>query len=168
MMIMPLKGIYIEDDDKNLVVTLELFRQEGFEMETIQQLPANLEEIYPLILELQADFLLVDHELNKKVSYTGYDALKEIRKHDSTIYAILLTNFRVEDFKAEFGSYDLEIHKSQLSDDDKLQEISAKIRRACERSKDIKVLAQAEENRKFAQERLEILRQIHETVKESL
>lgn len=164
---MLLKGIYIEDDDKNIVVTQELFRQEGFEMVALQQLPEKVEEIYPLIIEQRADFLLIDHELNKKVSYTGYEALQEIRKHDSTIYAVLLTNFQVEDFKAEFGVYDLEVHKSQLSDDDKLSEISTKIRRACSRASEIEMLAQAEESKKFAQERLEILRQIQKKVSES-
>ncbi len=163
---MQLKGIYIEDDDKNLIVTQELFRQEGFDMVMLQHLPDKLEDIYPLILEQRADFLLVDHELNKKVSYTGYEALREIRKHDSTIYAVLLTNFRVEDFKAEFGSYDLEVHKSQLSDDDKLHEIAEKIRRACARTSDSEALAHAEESRKFAQERLDILRQIQKSISE--
>lgn len=158
------KGIYIEDDDKNIIVTQALFSQEGFEIVPLPQLPLDVKDIYPLVLQQGADFLLIDHQLNKKVSYTGYDALKEIRRHDSTIYAVLLTTFKVDDFKKEFGIYDLEVSKDQLNVDSKLSEISEKIRRACDRASDADALAQAKENRKFAEESLAILRQIHQKV----
>lgn len=165
---MPMKGIYIEDDDKNIRVIQLLFEQEGFEVVSLPKLPIDIKDLYPLVLEQKADFLLIDHQLNKKVSYTGYEALKEIRKHDGTIYAVLLTTFKVEDFKEEFGIYDLEVNKDQLDDDNKLSEISEKIRRACTRATDFDVLASAEESRKFAEESLEILRQIHKKVSETL
>ena len=45
-----------------------------------------------------------------------------------------------------------------------ISEISEKIRRACDRASDADALAQAKENRKFAEESLEILRQIHQKV----
>ena len=99
---MRLKGLYIEDDKKNICVTKKLFEQEGFDLEALDELPVDLENLYPLILERNIDFLLIDHELNKLVSYTGFDALNEIRKHDRTIYAVLLTNFEVEDFHTYF------------------------------------------------------------------
>lgn len=161
---MPHKGIYIEDDDKNISVTQALFSQEGFEIVPLPQLPLDIKELYPLVLQQDADFLLIDHQLNKKVSYTGYEALQEIRRHDSTIYAVLLTTFKVEDFKAEFSLYDLEVNKDQLNDDAKLSEISEKIRRACVRATDADALAHAQESRKFAEESLAFLRQIHEKV----
>ena len=161
---MDLKGLYIEDDNYNVLTYKELFGQEGFEILSVPQLPSAPQDIYPLIMEADPDFLLIDHELNKKVTYTGYDALCEIRKQDSTIFAVLLTNFPVQDFKKEFGIYDLEVSKGQLDDDAKLAEISAKIRRACIRAADAEILAHAEENRKFAEEGLEILRQIHKKV----
>lgn len=161
---MAYKGIYIEDDDKNIYVVQSLFGQEGVEIFPLPQLPLDIKELYPLILQQDADFLLIDHQLNKKVSYTGYEALKEIRKHDSTIYAVLLTTFKVEDFKDEFGIYDLEVNKDQLNDDTKLKEISEKIRRACVRATDADALAYAKENRKFAEDSLQILRQIHQKV----
>ena len=161
---MPHKGIYIEDDDKNISVTQALFSQEGFEIVPLPQLPLDVKDIYPLVLQQNADFLLIDHQLNKKVSYNGYEALQEIRRHDSTIYAVLLTTFKVEDFKAEFGLYDLEVNKDQLNDDHKLSEISEKIRRACVRATDADALAQAQESRKFAEESMAVLKQIHEKV----
>ena len=161
---MRLKGLYIEDDDSNILVYRELFDQEGFEILSVPRLPAIPEDIYPLIMELDPDFLIIDHELNKKVKYSGYEALLEIRKQDSTIFAILLTNFKVIDFKHEFGIYDLEVYKGDLDEDGKLNEISAKIRRACKRRADAENLGYAEENRKFAEESLEILRQIHKKV----
>ena len=158
------KGIYIEDDDKNIYVVQSLFSQEGFDIVPLPRLPQNIEELYPLILQQDADFLLIDHQLNKKVSYTGYDALQEIRRHDSNIYAVLLTTFKVEDFKEEFGLYDLEVNKDQLNDDTKLVEISEKIRRACVRATDADALAYAKESRKFAEDSLQILREIHQKV----
>lgn len=161
---MPYKGIYIEDDEKNVYVTQALFSQEGFEIVPLPKLPLDIKELYPLVLQENADFLLIDHQLNKKVSYTGYDALQEIRSHDSTIYAVLLTTFKVEDFREEFGLYDLEVNKDQLNDDEKLSEISEKIRRACVRADDAGMLAQAEGNRKYAEDSLEILRQIYQKV----
>ena len=163
---MPHKGIYIEDDDQNIRVIQVLFSQEGFEIVPLPCLPLDINELYPLILQQEADFLLIDHQLNKKVSYTGYDALQEIRRHDSTIYAVLLTTFKVEDFKEEFGIYDLEVNKSQLNDDTKLSEIAEKIRRACTRATNADALTHAEESRKFAEESLEILRQINRKVSE--
>lgn len=154
------KGIYIEDDDKNIFVTQTLFQQEGLEITPLSELPDDKEDLYPLLLEHQADFLLIDHELNKKVNYNGYEALQAIRGQDSTLYAVLLTNFKVEDFKEEFGIYDMEVNKEDLENDDKLREICEKIKRACARADDAEALACAKESRKYAEERLEILRQI--------
>lgn len=161
---MQLRGLYIEDDRKNIVVTRKLFQQEGLAVESLEALPADLGELYPLVLAKRVDFLLIDHELNKLVPYTGFEALSEIRKHDRTIYAVLLTNFAVEDFKDEFGSYDLEVNKKELSDEKKLSEVAAKIRRACERIVDTQVLAQVEATQKHEEEKLEILRKIHESL----
>lgn len=161
---MPLKGLYVEDDNANVLVYRELFGQEGFEILSVPQLPSTPEEIYPLVMEIDPDFLLIDHELNKKAAYTGYEALCEIRKQDSTIFAVLLTNFPVQDFKHEFGIYDLEVYKGDLDNDDKLDEVSTKIRRACLRLADAEILVHAEESRKFAEDSLEILRQIHKKV----
>ena len=145
------KGLYIEDDDKNIVVIRSLFQMEGLDIVALPQLPNSREELYTLILESQADFLLIDHELNKKVSYNGYEALQAIREQDSTMYAVLLTNFRVEDYKDEFSIYDLEVHKGQLDDEEKLSEICEKIKRACARAVDAEKLACARESRKYAE-----------------
>ena len=161
---MVLKGLYIEDDQSNLIVNSKLFRQEGFDMTHLSHLPKDINELYPMVMEHRPDFLLIDHELNKQTGYTGYDALTEIRRHDRTIYAILLTNYKMEDYKNEFGAYDLQVHKSELSHDDKLSEIASKIHRACERSADLSVLAQLDEVRRLEEEKLTLLRQIHQSV----
>lgn len=165
---MSLRGLYIEDDDNNITVYKELFKQEGFEIFSISKLPLNPKDVYSLVMEVEPDFLLVDHELNKKVAYTGYDALCEIRKQDSTIFAVLLTNFPVQDFNKEFGIYDLEVGKRDLGEDSKLEEISTKIRRACMRVAEAEALGNADESRKFVEGSLEILRQIHKKVTESV
>ena len=161
---MALKGLYIEDDQSNLIVNSKLFRQEGFEMTNLPELPSDINELYPMVMEHRPDFLLIDHELNKLTGYSGFEALTEIRKHDRSIYAILLTNYKMEDYKEEFGAYDLQVHKSELANDEKLAEISCKICRACERTADLSVLAQLDEVRKLEEEKLSILRQIHKSV----
>lgn len=161
---MALKGLYIEDDQSNLIVNSKLFRQEGFEMTNLPELPSDINELYPMVMEHRPDFLLIDHELNKLTGYSGFEALTEIRKHDRSIYAILLTNYKMEDYKDEFGAYDLQVHKSELANDEKLAEISSKICRACERTADLSVLAQLDEVRKLEEEKLSILRQIHKSV----
>lgn len=161
---MPLKGLYIEDDSGNVLTYQVLFAPEGIEIVTLQELPSVPEDIYPMVMDMNPDFLLVDHELNKKVAYTGYDALREIRKQDSTIFAVLLTNYPLQDFNKEFGIYDLEVHKGDLDDDDKIDEVTQKIKRACMRASETEMLARAEANRKFAEDSLEILRQIHQKV----
>ncbi len=161
------KGLYIEDDPSNVLTYKELFAPEGLEIVSIPQLPLASEDIYPMVMDADPDFLLIDHELNKRVAYTGYDALREIRKQDSTIFAVLLTNFPVQDFKKEFGIYDLEVRKGELDKDEKIDEVVQKIKRACMRASEDEILAHAEENRRFAEESLEILRQIHKKVTET-
>ena len=103
-----LMGLYIEDDISNVMVQqarFELF--EGISIKGLEVLPSNVEEYYPIIVRDDIDFLIIDHELDKQmVSYKGCDALNEIRKYDSTIYAILLTNYPLEDYKEELGAYD--------------------------------------------------------------
>ena len=164
---MPLKGLYIEDDPSNVLTYKELFAPEGLEIVSVPQLPLAPEDIYAMVIDTDPDFLLIDHELNKRVAYTGYDALREIRKQDSTIFAVLLTNFPVQDFKNEFGIYDLEVRKEELDKDEKIDEVVQKIKRACMRASEDEILAHAEENRRFAEESLEILRQIHKKVTET-
>ncbi len=163
---MGLRGLYIEDDPSNVVVQKMIFEQEGFEIVEYPFLPERKEDLYSELIKLKPDFLLIDHELNKRVSYTGYDALKEIRKSDSTIYAVLLTNFPKEDFKGEFGSYDLEVNKSELCDDDKLKDISEKIRRACDRNLELEMLARASQAQKNEEEKLRLLTDIYNAVKQ--
>ena len=164
---MPLKGLYIEDDPSNVLTYKELFAPEGLEIVSIPQLPLASADIYPMVMDAEPDFLLIDHELNKRVAYTGYDALRELRKQDSTIFAVVLTNFPVQDFKNEFGIYDLEVRKGELDKDEKIDEVVQKIKRACMRASEDEILAHAEENRRFAEESLEILRQIHKKVTET-
>lgn len=157
-------GLYIEDDQKNIAVIRELFRQEGLKIVSLKSLPSRAEDLYPQILSMQVDFLLIDHELNKAVSYTGFDALQEIRKNDRTIYAVLITNFSLDDYKDEFSEYDYQVRKSELGDDKKISEIVAKIRRACERIEDSALLAQMERQEEARREALDRLRDIRAAI----
>lgn len=155
-----LKGIYIEDDVHNIEVLKLQFEFEDIIIISLDELPDDVKDIYPLIMRYEPDFLLIDHELNKKVGYTGIDALREIRRHDRTIYAALLTNFPLEDFKEEFSEYDNEISKRELNSNKKVREIVAKISRACELRKDNNLLGLIERSSEIEDNKLNELREI--------
>ncbi len=141
-----LLGLYIEDDISNVMVQQARFDLlDGISIKGLEVLPDKVEDFYPIIVRDHIDFLIIDHELDKQmVSYKGCDALKEIRKQDSTIYAILLTNYPLADYKDELGAYDFQLTKSEMKEPGKIEEVVQKIRRACELRCDNKVLAEME------------------------
>ena len=154
-----LLGLYIEDDISNVMVQqarFDLF--EGIRIKGLETLPARVEDFYPIVIRECIDFLLIDHELDKQlVSYKGSDALNEIRKHDSTIYAILLTNYPLEDYKDELGAYDYQLTKSEMKEAGKIDEVVQKIKRACELRRDNKMLAEMDQRQK---EKEELIREL--------
>lgn len=149
-----LLGLYIEDDISNIMVQqarFDLF--EGISIKGLEVLPDKVEDFYPIIVRDHIDFLIIDHELDKqRVSYKGCDALNEIRKHDSTIYAILLTNYPLADYKEELGAYDYQLTKSEMKEAGKIEEVVQKIKRACELRCDNKLLAEMEQRQKEKEE----------------
>lgn len=155
-----LLGLYIEDDISNVMVQqarFDLF--EGISIKGLEVLPSKVEDFYPIIVRDHIDFLIIDHELDKQlVSYKGCDALNEIRKHDSTIYAILLTNYPLADYKEELGAYDYQLTKSEMKEAGKIDEVVQKIKRACERRYDNKLLAEMELRQKEKEELINELR----------
>ena len=142
-----LKGLYIEDDPSN--VTVLQARLEKFNdicIEGLEEFPQKPGEFY---------------ELDKqKVLYKGSDALREIRKQDNTIYAILLTNYTLEEYKDELGAYDFQLTKKEMKDPGKVNEIVQKVRRACELRCDNKVLAEMEQRNREKEELIKELKQI--------
>lgn len=162
-----LLGLYIEDDMSNVMVQqarFDLF--EGISIKGLQVLPEKVEDFYPIIVKDHIDFLIIDHELDKQlVSYKGCDALNEIRKNDSTIYAILLTNYPLADYKEELGAYDYQLTKSEMKEDGKIEEVVQKIKRACALRYDNKLLAEMEQRQKEKEELIEELRNFAEAGK---
>lgn len=136
-------GLYIEDEPKNITLMQGRFSLfPGIELIGIDTYPQTLEGFYDYVVEHDVDFLLVDHELEKvSVDYKGIDVLREIRNHDSNIYAVLLTNYPLDDYKDELGEYDYQLNKKELADTKKMHELVAKIRRACILRKDNDTLA---------------------------
>lgn len=129
-----LKGLFIEDEVANVKVYTELFALEGLELECIDKLPKSVEGFYDIVLEKDVDFLIIDYHLDKQVSYKGIDVLREIRKSDSTIYAVLLTNYQLEDFADQFGDYDYELKKDAIVE--RYKDVAEKIKRACDLRKE--------------------------------
>lgn len=133
-----LTGLYIEDEPKNITLMKGRFSLfPGIKLIGINTYPQTLERFYDYVVEQDVDFLLVDHELEKvSVEYKGIDVLREIRNHDNNIYAVLLTNYPLDDYKDELGEYDYQLNKKDLIDTKKMNELVAKIRRACALRKD--------------------------------
>lgn len=157
-------GLYIEDEPKNITLMQGRFSLfPGIELIGIDTYPQVLNGFYDYVVENNVDFLLIDHELEKaSVAYKGIDVLREIRSHDSNIYAVLLTNYPLDDYKDELGEYDYQLNKEELKDTKKMQELVAKIRRACTLRQDNDTLASMNEKN----EELNILlQQISEATK---
>lgn len=126
-------GLYIEDEPNNIDILKARFSlHDGIELIGMDDYPQKVGGFYDYVIENNVDFLIIDHELEKaSVPYKGIDVLRDIRREDSTIYAVLLTNYPLEDYKGELGEYDFQLTKSELKDSAKLEELISKIKRAC-------------------------------------
>lgn len=127
-------GLFIEDEVANVDIYTRLFALEGLKLEYLDKLPQTVDGYYDIILEKNVDFLIIDFHLEKQVTYKGIDVLREIRKHDSTIYAVLLTNYELNDFADQFGDYDYEVQKASITT--RYKDVAEKIKRACNLRKD--------------------------------
>ena len=111
-------GLFIEDEPKNVRAYTDFFALEGLKVECLDKLLPTVDGYYDIVLKRNIDFLIIDFHLDKEVTYKGIDVLKEIRKYDSTIYAILLTNYNIDELKkSEFTS--------------RYKDVAEKIKRAC-------------------------------------
>lgn len=138
-------GLYIEDEPKNVELYQARFSFYGIKLIGMAEYPPEVTGFHDVVVENNVDFLLVDHELDKaSVSYKGIDVLREIRRYDDNIYAVLITNYPLEDYKGELGEYDFQLMKGDLADSEKFKELAAKIKRACTLRKDNDILASME------------------------
>lgn len=153
-----LKGLFIEDEVANIDIYTKLFALEGLQLECINKLPATLESFYDIVLEKNVDFLIIDYHLDKQVTYKGIDVLREIRKHDSTIYAVLLTNYQLEDFADQFGDYDYELKKDAIFE--RYVDVAEKIKRACELRKENMIYKRIEQQEKEESDTIKLLKEI--------
>lgn len=160
-----LVGLYIEDEPKNIILLQGRFSLfSGIDLIGIESYPQKLDDFYEFVVQNNVDFLIVDHELDKaSVDYKGIDVLREIRKHDSNIYAVLLTNYPLEDYKGELGEYDFQLNKADLKDTAKMKELVTKIKRACTLRSDNDILASMDQKQREASALLELLQQMKNT-----
>lgn len=153
-----LKGLFIEDEIANIDIYTRLFALEGLELECLDKLPEKVDGFYDIVLEKDVDFLIIDYHLDKQVSYKGIDVLREIRKSDSTIYAVLLTNYQLEDFADQFGDYDYELKKDTILD--RIKDVAEKIKRACNLRKENNVYEAMENEQNEEIATIELLKEI--------
>lgn len=152
-------GLFIEDEPANVKVYTRLFELEGLRLECLEKLPESIEDYYDIILEKNVDFLIIDYHLEKQVTYKGIDVLREIRKHDSTIYAVLLTNYELDDFADQFGDYDYELQKCQINQ--RYKDVAEKIKRACDLREDNFIQKGAEIRQRKDSEMIQLLQEIN-------
>ncbi len=161
-------GLYIEDEPKNITMLqawFELYSKKEIELVGVDVFPQQLNEFYDIVIDKNIDFLIVDHELDKvPVSYKGIDVLKEIRKNDRNIYAILLTNFSLDNYREELGEYDFQLEKRELQDPEKVKELVVKIKRACDLRSDNDILAGMVEVQKEEDALLQLLEQVKDRI----
>lgn len=153
-----LKGLFIEDEVANIDIYTKLFALEDLHLECINKLPSTLEGFYDIVLEREVDFLIIDYHLDKQVTYKGIDVLREIRKHDSTIYAVLLTNYQLEDVADHFGDYDYELKKDAIVD--RYVDVAEKIKRACELRKENMIYQGIEQQEEEESDTIKLLKEI--------
>lgn len=153
-----LKGLFIEDEVANIDVYTKLFSLEGLKLECIEKLPETTDGFYDIVLEKDVDFLIIDYHLDKQVTYKGIDVLREIRKHDSTIYAVLLTNYQLEDFADQFGDYDYELKKDAIVE--RYVDVAEKIKRACELRKENMIYNVIEQQEVEESDTIKLLKEI--------
>lgn len=153
-----LRGLFIEDDMDNIDIYTRLFALENLQLECIEKLPEKIEDFYDIVLARGVDFLVIDYHLDKQVTYKGIDVLREIRKHDSTIYAVLLTNYQLEDFADNFGDYDYELKKDSIVE--RCSDVSEKIKRACELRKENMIFSSIEQQTEVESNTIELLKEI--------
>lgn len=151
-------GLFIEDEPANINIYTRLFATEGLKLENLSQLPQKAEDYYNIVLEKGVDFLIIDFHLDKQVTYKGIDVLREIRKHDSSIYAVLLTNYELENF-APFSEYDYELRKNQLVE--RYKDVAEKIKRACALRRENELYAAVEKQHSYTTETLKLLQEIN-------
>ena len=69
-----LVGLYIEDEEKNIILMQGRFALKGIRIIGLGKFPQDLKNIYDYVIDNQVDFLIVDHELEKAyVTYKGID-----------------------------------------------------------------------------------------------
>jgi DNA-binding response OmpR family regulator len=132
---MQIKGFYIEDDLSNIESYGRFFEDEGIQIIYEEILLPSPDDYYDLLCKVDADFVIIDNHLEKQgVKYDGFDVLRSIRKHDATIYILLLTNFSYNDKTSnELGEFDQTIKKDLFLD--QFEEIITRVKRAVHRKK---------------------------------
>jgi CheY-like chemotaxis protein len=153
-----LKGLFIEDELANMEIYTKLFALEGLRLEYIDKLPPTPDGFYDIVLEKEIEFLIIDYHLDKQVTYKGIDVLREIRKYDSTIYAVLLTNYQLEDFADQLGDYDYELRKDAISK--RYEDVAKKIKRACELRKESIIYKGIEQQATEESDTIKLLKEI--------
>ncbi len=90
--------------------------------------------------------------------------LGEIRKHDSTIYAVLLTSYDLDDFADHLGDYDYELRKSEITS--RYKYVAEKIKRACGLRKENSMCRAVEIKQQQDTETIRLLQEISSNLNE--
>ena len=131
-----MRGLYIDDERKNVDLMRARFELYDIEICGIDDLPNNIDAIIREISTGSYDFLIIDFDLTKwRVCCNSDDIMMAIRGRGNDIYTILLTNFPIDE-GIDLKLYDCEMQKIALSSPLKMRELIGKIKRGVARIED--------------------------------
>ena len=157
-----IKGLYIEDDNDNIISYSKRFKLKDIELISIDTFPAKPADFWQIVLENEVDFIIIDNHLHKKcVEYTGLQVLEEIRKQDSEIYILYLTSKGIDFADKKLSNFDMEVDKNDFIE--KFQIVVDRIKRATSRDLGIKMEREIQEvsriQNKYYEDRYKLLKE---------
>lgn len=92
-----------------------------FDLHIPENLPHNIECLWPEIKDFNADAILIDYRLNEsgEVAYTGDEVIKEIHKHNKHLPMFIITSYE-DNAIIECKEADIIRGKELLADADKV------------------------------------------------
>lgn len=164
---MKLRGIYIDDDPSNIAMYTTLL-EEDTDIEIVNvDILETPQEYYEIICMYDIDFVIIDKHLDKTgAKYDGFDVLDEIRKKDSYIHIVLLTNDEIA-HSSEYSEFDQTVKKGDLFNES--ENIVSRIKRSHILKKSIESSEQVKYALKMQKKNIDLeiekLDEIHETLK---
>lgn len=83
------------DEEESWQSTAHNRLKNDFSLQIPAELPKNIEDLWSMITEFAPQAILIDYRLNEtgKLSYTGDEVIKELRKHNKHLPMFIITSY---------------------------------------------------------------------------